>query len=159
MGKAKFLLVASGLILLHSCGKKAYYESYKHIPNAIWYAEDTAFFDVEVKDTSSEFLIVVNLRNNNDYPKSNIYFFREIRSSRGIEFRDTISYFLADNYGKWLGQGIGELKTNQWPFAPKGLRFRKKDTYTFVLTQAMRLDSLPGVEDVGITLYKDPKED
>lgn len=141
-----------------SCSPTPYFEEYVEVPDASWHADSTILFTVEVDDTSSEFLIGINLRNNNNYPFSNIFLFREIRSSRGVEFRDTIEFSLADPYGKWLGKGVGELKTNQWAFAPQGLRFKKKDSYTFALTQAMRTESLEGVEDVGLTIFRNEED-
>lgn len=144
--------------MLQSCSSSPYFEEYIGLRDSTWHSDSVATFTVEIEDTASEFLIGINLRNNNDYPYSNIFLFREIRSSRGIEFRDTMEFFLADSYGKWLGDGVGELKTNQWQFASKGLRFRKKDTYTFSFNQAMREDELKGVEDIGITIFRNEKE-
>lgn len=146
--------------LLVSCTSKPYYEEYMEIPSSGWNQDSVAKFKVKVDDTISDFLIGINLRNNNNYPYSNIYLFREIYSPKALEFRDTMEFILADDYGKWLGKGVGELKTNQWQFASRGLRFKKRGTYTFTLCQAMREENLIGIEDIGITIFKsDPKKE
>lgn len=150
--KLFFLIIIT--TLLYSCGNQPYYEKYVEIPPQGWDKDSSIFFIVDIDDTISEFLIGLNIRNNDSYTYSNIFLFREIRSSRGIEFRDTAEYPLADPYGKWLGEGVGELKTNKWAFSGEGVRFRKKDQYTFSITQAMREDKLSGIEDVGITIFK-----
>ncbi len=154
MKRSRFFAILSFAFLVASCSETPYFEEYVEIPNNEWHQDSSIFFTVDVDDTTSKFLIGLNLRNNNSYPYSNIFLFREIRSSRGIEFRDTAEFYLANAYGKWLGEGIGELKTNQWVFSKEGVRFRKKDTYTFSITQAMRTERLEGIEDVGITIFK-----
>tara|TARA_B100000678_G_scaffold290808_1_gene304862 strand:- start:16 stop:531 length:516 start_codon:yes stop_codon:yes gene_type:complete len=152
--KGKIFIYTLILLGLYSCGEKPYYEAYVEIPEKGWRADSIITFNVDVKDTSSEFLIRLNLRNNSNYPYQNIFLFREIRSSRGLEFRDTVEYPIADAYGKWLGDGLGELKTHKWPFSMKALHFKKSGKYTFRIQQAMREQVLPGVEDVGLTIFK-----
>lgn len=154
MAKIKILTFLAFAWLLSSCSSKPYYEEYIEIPSTGWNADSTAKFKVKIDDTISDFLIGINLRNNNQYPFSNIYLFREIYSPQGLEFRDTMEFILSDAYGKWLGKGVGELKTNQWQFAGRGLRFKKRGNYTFTLTQAMREENLLGLEDIGITIFK-----
>ncbi len=158
--KAKILILLPVLfITLGGCGEKPVYEAYVAIPESGWQADSIVTFDVPVKDTSEGLLIQLNLRNNSDYPYSNIYLFREIRSSRGVEFRDTVQYPIADPYGKWLGDGLGELKTHHWPYSPRALHFRKPGRYIFTVQQAMRQEVLPGVEDVGLTIFKNSSEE
>lgn len=154
MALNKIIFLFAFVWLLTSCNSKPYYEEYIEIPVSGWHEDSVAQFKLKVDDTISDFLVGINLRNNNQYPFSNIYLFREIYSPKGLEFRDTMEFFLADAYGQWLGKGVGELKTNQWQFASRGLRFKKRGTYTFTLTQAMREENLIGVEDVGITIFK-----
>ncbi|MGB0176513.1 MAG: gliding motility lipoprotein GldH [Owenweeksia sp.] len=152
--KIKIYIFAFVASCLYSCGEKPYYEAYVEIPENGWQQDSIITFDVTVEDTSSGFVIQLNLRNNSQYPYRNIFLFREIRSNRGIEFRDTVEYPVADAYGKWLGDGLGDLKTHQWPFSARALHFRRSGRYTFSIQQAMREEMLKGVEDVGITIFK-----
>lgn len=154
MALNKFILFFLGIWLFASCTSKPYFEEYVEIPPSGWSKDSIAKFEVKIEDTISDFLIGINLRNNNNYPFSNIYLFREIYSPKGLEFRDTMEFFLADAYGKWLGKGVGELKTNQWQFANRGLRFKRRGTYIFSFEQAMREENLVGLEDIGITIFK-----
>lgn len=152
--KIKIYILCLALAGLYGCGNKPYYEAYVEIPESGWRADSIITFDVTVDDTSAGFLIQLNVRNNSSYPYQNIFLFREIHSPRGIEFRDTAEYPIADAYGKWLGEGLGELKTHQWAFSPRALHFRKSGKYTFSVQQAMREESLKGIEDVGLTIFK-----
>ena len=150
------LLVAAGL--LWACGPTPMYEEYVSVPENSWDADSVVSFEVEIEDTTSVYQIVWYLRNNDDYEFSNIYLFRDVYSLKGPEFADTANFMLADAYGKWLGKGIGELKTNTWPFKNGYLQFKHSGTYVFNLQQAMRTSTLIGVEDVGLGIYKiDPE--
>jgi len=113
-----------------------------------------ARFEVEIEDTMSFYAVFFNLRANNNYPNSNLYLFRTIYSEEGIEYRDTANLTLADPYGRWLGEGVGDLKTFQRIYRKQPLRFAKPGTYTFEFVQAMRIDPLQGVEDIGLSIYK-----
>lgn len=148
------LLFVSLAALFSSCDEKPYFEEYLSVDESGWLADSGASFQVEIEDTNSSYAIVFNLRANDNYPYSNLYLFRKIRSEKITEYADTAQIFLADAYGRWLGDGIGELKTFQRPYRREPLSFRKKGTYTFEFSQAMREKALTGVEEVGLTIYK-----
>jgi len=143
------------LLFFSSCGEEPFYEEYISVNDAGWIADSIASFELEVDDTVSAYRVVLTFRANNDYPHSNLYLFREILSEDGLEYRDTANFILADPYGKWLGDGMGELKTFARLFRRQPLRFNKKGTYRFRLEQAMRVDTLKGIKDIGISIYKE----
>ncbi|WP_421751553.1 gliding motility lipoprotein GldH [Croceimicrobium sp.] len=140
--------------LAWACSEKPWYENYEPVAAEGWFADSIASFEVEIEDTLSSYLIYFNMRGNNNYPYSNLYLFRKIYSEEGMEYSDTANLTLADPFGKWLGEGVGELKTFQRVFRREPLRFTKAGTYRFEFVQAMREDPLPGVEDIGISIYK-----
>jgi gliding motility-associated lipoprotein GldH len=133
------------------------YESYLDVNSKGWHQDSTASFEVTIDDTTAAYMVIFNLRANDDYPYSNLYLFREIQSETVLEYQDTAAVKLADEYGRWLGDGLGELKTFSRAYRAQPLRFNRRGTYTFSFTHAMRVEVLKGVEDVGLTLYK--KED
>ena len=108
------LRITSLLVLgfLFSCSENRIYDSYIPVAPAGWHADSTAQFEVEITDTTLRYAIYLNMRHNSTYPFRNIWFFRTIESGKGVEYTDTINYVLADEMGKWLGQGIGETKTS-----------------------------------------------
>lgn len=141
-----------------ACGPSPIYEEYVSVSKNSWDADSVVSFKVDIEDTNAVYQIVWYLRNNDDYEYSNIYLFRNVFSEKGPEFADTANFMLADPYGKWLGKGVGELKTNTWPFKNGYLKFKHCGTYVFNLQQAMRTSTLTGVEDVGLGIYKiDPE--
>lgn len=148
------MLVLLAATVLASCGPSPIYEDYVPISKNGWHKDSLVSFTVEIDDTLATYQIVWHLRNNDDYEFSNVYLFRAVASDRGLEFSDTAQFDLADAYGKWLGKGVGELKTNTWPFKQGYLQFNRSGNYTFTLQQAMRVEYLKGVEDVGLGVYK-----
>jgi gliding motility-associated lipoprotein GldH len=62
---------------------------------------------------------------------------------RRIEIR------LADETGKWLGAGLGDIYDYQFPVLQK-IKFPRSGFYRFELEQNMREDTLMNVKSVGI---------
>ena len=67
--------------------------------------------------------------------------------------RDTVECILADDAGKWLGDGSGDIWDNRILFK-KGVRFRQAGKYIFSLEQAIRVQNLPMIMDVGMRIEK-----
>ena len=144
-----FLFLA--LVFMSSCGKAPMYDSFMSIENG-WHSDSVLTFNVPVKDIESQYYVSMNVRHNADYPYQNLYLFRTISSASGIEYQDTVDLTLADDRGKWLGEGIGELKTMAFAYGRGGLRFTNIGKYTFTLQQGMRDTLLSGITDVGLTI-------
>ncbi len=139
------------IFLLAACDKPAMFDAFAPINNG-WHQDSIVNFSVPVQDTSTQYYISLKLRHNADYPYENIYLFRTISSASGIEYQDTVDLKVADEKGKWLGEGVGEVKTMAWGFGRGGLRFKNTGKYTFTLQHGMRDSILPGIMDVGLTI-------
>ena len=141
------------LLVFQSCDSKRFFEENTRIEKSVWNSKDKATFTVTISDIHSSYNFYFNLRNGGDYPYSNIYLFLKTVFPDGRISRDTIECQLADYEGKWLGSGIGEVKFNRFLFQ-KGVRFLQKGQYIFELEQAMRVNNLKGIADIGIRLEK-----
>jgi len=117
-----------------------------------WHQDSIVQFTVPVKDTSMQYFVSMKIRHNADYAYENVYLFRTISSASGIEYQDTVDLILADETGKWLGEGVGEVKTMQWGYGRGALRFNNTGKYTFSLQQGMRDSVLVGIMDVGLSI-------
>ena len=60
---------------------------------------------------------------------------------------------MADEKGKWLGTGVGDLYDNQIPFK-RNVRFPLAGIYHFEIEQGMRLETTPLILDVGLRIEK-----
>jgi len=148
-----FLLILSFWVL-QSCDTKRFFEENKIIEKSVWNNKDKAIFNVLITDISSSYDFFINLRISGDYQYSNIYLFLKTVFPDGKIARDTIECQLADYDGKWLGSGISNLKFNRFLFQ-KGVRFPRKGQYVFEVEQAMRVNDLKGISDIGIRIEKE----
>ena len=143
------ILFITIILSLFSCDGSRIYEVNKEIDNAEWNRDSIEQFDVEIVDTSLFYNVVINVRNKNDYPYSNLYLFIEMSSPMEKYFTDTLEVQLADNKGKWLGSGIGNIWQNQIRLLSQ-VKLLEGGTYKIKIGQGMRDDDLIGISDVGV---------
>ncbi len=152
-GNSKILAIALVLITMTACDANRVYEKNITIPDNIWNKDNVLTFDVDINDTISTHNIYVNIRNASHYQYSNLYLFINTTAPSGASIRDTFECILADESGKWLGSGLGDLWDNQIPF--KGnVRFPLSGVYRFDMVQAMRGEKLPFIMDAGLRIEK-----
>jgi gliding motility-associated lipoprotein GldH len=153
-----FFWMTFAMVLLTSCKDDAIFDQFVTLPEKGWHEDSVMTFSVEITDTVSRYEIFLTIRNTEDYPFSNLFLFREIETRNELQFRDTAQYLLADRFGKWLGKGLGALRTNTFIYKNQALRFTHMGVYTFTLQHGMREEWLPGITDVGLRLVpaKDP---
>jgi gliding motility-associated lipoprotein GldH len=136
-----------------SCDPRRVFDDTKTLPDNVWDRANKIAFNVTITDTVSAHNMFINVRNAEGYPYSNLQLFIHSKFPNGQLHTDTLECQLADANGKWLGDGLGDLYDNQILFK-RNVRFRQSGTYTFELEQAMRLEKLPLIMDVGIRIEK-----
>jgi len=142
---------------LTSCDSNRVFEENKEITDNTWSVSEKISFETTITDTISPHNFYINVRNADDYPYSNLYLFITTQFPNGKSSRDTLECILADDRGHWLGDGLGDLWDNRIPFK-KNVRFPALGKYTFTLEQAMRIDQLPQISDVGIRIEKQSRK-
>jgi len=147
-----FVLLSCVAAIFCSCNKGVIFQKYTSIPNNTWVANKPVTFTVPVDDTINPYNVFVNIRQANDYDFGNIYLFIDITAPNNQTEHDTINCILADNTGRWLGNGLGDIWDNKIWFK-KNARFHKGE-YKFTYTQAMRVDTLQQIMDVGLRIEK-----
>ncbi|MCL2650467.1 MAG: gliding motility lipoprotein GldH [Candidatus Azobacteroides sp.] len=148
----KFLLFIMCCFLLSACTNKNTYTCFRSFKNAEWDKDSIPHFEINISDTINPHQIFVETRNNNLYPYQNIWLFIEIKTPSGNIRKDTLSFDLADNFGKWYGKGIN-IHRLVVPYE-KSIIFRQQGNYTFSIRHGMRDDVLKGISEVGIKLTK-----
>ncbi|MGE5425113.1 MAG: gliding motility lipoprotein GldH [Syntrophothermus sp.] len=148
-----FLFLVPGF---YGCDKNHFYDENAVIENGTWNSRDKKTFTVTITDTLSRYNFFLNVRNDADYGYSNLYLFVHTRLPNGISAVDTVECMLADPDGKWRGSGIGSLKYNRFALK-KGVVLRPAGKYIFELEQAMRVENLKGIRDVGIRIEKESR--
>ena len=145
------------ITLLSSCDGSRVYEKNLKIPDYNWDQQHVLSFLADVKDTSGYHTIYLNVRNSGSYRFSNLFVFINTRLPQGQLQRDTVECILASPDGQWLGDGLGDIWDNRILFK-EHVRFPQPGEYRFDLIQAMRVNPLPGIMDVGIRIEKEKTE-
>lgn len=141
------------LIVLASCDFNYTYNKNVDIADGKWFKDEAARFEVLIEDSITQQNFYLNLRNDTKYRFSNLFVFLTTHFPNGNITRDTIECVLADNSGKWLGKGWGNIKENKI-LLNQNLRFPLTGRYEFFIQQAMRVDTLEGIHSVGLAFEK-----
>lgn len=146
-------LVVAGLFFMTACDQHRVFDENVEIPDNKWSSEKPVVLQMNITDTVNPHNVYINLRNASHYPFSNIFLFLNTKFPDGKIDRDTLEIMLAGKDGKWLGEGLGDIWDNRVLFK-KNVAFPQAGEYRFEITQAMRLDPLPGIMDVGMRVEK-----
>lgn len=153
MKKYFLALLICSAILFYACNSDVVYEKIYEIEDGSWHYKNKLQFKVDVSDTLSLNDFYINLRNTNDYPYQNLYLYiQTILPNKQIAV-DTVECYLANDKGKWLGDGLGDIKSMQILFR-KELRFTDPGEYIFIFQHGMRKKELEGIIDVGLMIKR-----
>src|SRR4051812_19485865 len=97
------------LFALSSCDKNAVFDKNISIPDYRWDMNNIIRLETTIEDTVHPHNIYINVRHASGYPFSNIFLFLNTRTPKGEMARDTVEIPLADERGKWLGDGMGDI--------------------------------------------------
>lgn len=148
-----FIFIPLFSIIFLSCDPDRVYEQNIRIPDGIWDRNDPVRFEVIIQDTITPHNLYINIRNTGLYPVSNLYLFITTTAPSGHSVKDTVEVILADEKGKWLGKGLGDIWDLQRLYK-KNVRFAQKGMYLFEYEQAMRIEKLPFILDAGLRVEK-----
>ena len=148
------------LVWMVSCDSKQVFDSYKTVGKQ-WHKDSIMAFNIKAPDTTNNYNLFVNLRNNNDYRYSNLFLIVEMNYPNGKVTTDTLQYDMAKPNGEFLGTGFGEIKENKLWY--KGydtpFKFDENGEYTINIQHAMRengvvegVENLKGITDVGFRI-------
>ena len=150
-----FLVAVLGVALLWltACDNKRVYESYYSPGESGWHSDSAAVFNVPINDIFKQYNILVQVRNNAEYPNCNLWLFIESQSPTGKIKNDTIECLLANAKGEWIGRGWGSLYFIHFPFQ-QNVKFQENGNYKFTIRQGMRTHELKGIHDIGIRVER-----
>ncbi len=148
----KFSIFILCCLVLSACVNKDTHIDFHSFKNAEWEKDSVYQFEVNISDTINPHQILIETRNNNLYPYQNIWLFVDLKTPSGNVRKDTIGFDLADNFGKWYGQGFSVYEL-EIPYE-KSFIFRQPGDYVFSIRHGMRDDILKGINEIGIKLVK-----
>lgn len=145
------------MLSLFSCDKKAFFDHYYKFENG-WSKDEKVAFEFEQSDTLGRYNLFLNVRNNNDYPFSNLFVIVKIAQPNGKILVDTLEYEMANPDGTLMGTGFSDVKENKL-WLKENFRFPSQGKYEITLEQALRemgavdrIEKLKGISEVGIRI-------
>ena len=161
MGKkvGVFLLMLAGLA---ACNNANQHSEYHALNNGVWASSDTLTFQFSGLTNNDNHSLFFNVRNDNDYPFSNLFLIAEMHHPNGEILIDTLEYTMAEPDGTWLGKGHGSLKESKLWFK-ENIKLLDSSVYLVKVTHAMRengqvqgITNLKGITDFGIEIQTTP---
>ncbi len=159
--KTKFIGLLLLPMLFFSCDEKQFFSEYKEL-DGYWKKSDTLRFTFEQKDTLNPYHLFLNVRNNNDYPFSNLYLIITMKEP-GIKPTikvDTLEYLMANPDGSLIGDGFSDMKESKLWYL-ENFKFRKPGKYEVEIIQAVRetgklsgVSELKGITELGLRIEK-----
>lgn len=141
------------MLSLVSCKDGVVVQEVCEIPESGWEKDTPVKFAFSMNDTTTLYEVVIDVRNKASYSYQNLWLFVEATNPRGDVYADTIECILADNKGRWIGDGAGSYFSGEYrlpvSFIPQVL-FGQPGEYKFSIYQGMREDVLMGLSDIGI---------
>lgn len=141
------------VVFFYSCDQARIFEQDQDIPESGWDSKNILKYDVDITDPATPANFYINVRNADGYPYSNLYLFIKTSFPNGKMSNDTLECVLADEKGKWLGSGMGDIYDNQIPFK-RNVRFPLAGKYTFEIQHGMRTEIVPLIMDIGLRIEK-----
>lgn len=145
------------LLLVSSCDKKRVFDEYRPFDGK-WNKDSIVSFAFNQKDTVSRYNLFVNIRNNNNYPFSNIYLIVQMQQPGGLTKVDTLEYQMANPDGTLMGEGFSDVKESKLWYK-ENLIFPKAGKYNVTIQQAVRntgkitgVQELDGITDIGFRI-------
>ncbi len=132
--------------------ERVVYSDCRTLPDG-WSKDSVLAFQFAIDDVNSAYQTQIIVRNTDSYPNQNLWLFVEQITPNGTTTRDTVQYFLADEFGRWRGSGIGSIYENACIYQPR-VRYRAAGTYTLRVAHGMRYDTLDGIGEVGIKVVQ-----
>ena len=146
----KKILPLLAAVLLASCGKNVVLDELHTFEDSRWHMDSVVKVVWEPEQSEDPVFMSMYIRHSTEYPYNNLFLFRSIESTQGVEYMDTVNVALADPLGVWNGSGMSNLKTLEIPIGQGAVRFRDDERYTLKITQGMRDTVLYGIQDVGV---------
>lgn len=141
---------------IFSCSKPTFFMNYKDF-NGHWPVYEKVLFTLD-KGTENPVNLMIYIRNNKQYPYSNLFLIAKLKTGDSLLLCDTLEYAMADARGKWLGKGFLEVKESKLWWR-ENYQLPAVENINVQLEHALRsnnseqgLDNLEGIVGVGFAV-------
>ncbi len=147
-----WLLPLVALFINESCDRQMVFDEFSRIETGRWSWDEPVNFTFRIEDTLTLHNLQIQLRHSTEYPLNNLYMFVHVEGPSGQGITDTVQFILAENNGKWIGKGVGNIREIGYLYR-KNTVFPDTGTYSVTIEQAMRLPEVP-VSEIGLRISK-----
>ena len=141
------------MLSLAACRPSYLFDEEKTIPNGQWAYRDTLDFKFNVSDTTSVYNILVDFVYADSFPNQNIYVKFYTLFPDGRRLSKPLSFDFFDPIGNPAGKCSSDECRAQIAIQQNAF-FQKAGDYTITLEQFGRIDPLPGIKKVGLSVEK-----
>jgi len=139
-------------LVLFGCNSNNIYTGSERVDVDGWRMDSTYSFQFEIEDTTKAYTVQFLVRNTPTYRYQNLWLFITKVEPNFASKCDTAQLFLADDFGNWVGNGIGSIYSAEYVYQDS-VYFHQKGTYQYMIRHGMRTDSLEGIHDIGLSVY------
>jgi len=141
------------LFFLTSCGPTPYYENSVDINIEDWKHNDKVNFVVEVIDVESKYIMNLIVSHSQDFSYQNLYLNVTTSFPTQEQTEERLNIELSDKKGQWVGKcSNGTCQTKVYML--DNFKFPEKGNYTFGIEQLNREESLKGINQIALEIYK-----
>jgi gliding motility-associated lipoprotein GldH len=132
---------------------------FHHIPQGKWRTNNVFVFTMDSLDfrQDKKYLVSIELSANNTYPYRNLWLFVEHNLTDSVFSNDSIQLFLADEFGRRLGSGVGGLRQLSIPFQ-REIALDTARVYELRIRHGMSDNPLRGIEKIGVKVVEMTKD-
>ena len=141
---------------IFSCSKPTFFMNYKDF-NGHWPVYEKVLFTLD-KGSENPVNLMIYIRNNKQYPYSNLFLIAKLKTGDSLLLCDTLEYAMADARGKWLGKGFLEVEESKLWWR-ENYQLPAVENINVQLEHALRsnnseqgLDNLEGIVGVGFAV-------
>ncbi len=159
-------MVGSMVFVLSGCSvdPTVVLDEFRTQEDKIWEWKEVQAYDFEITDASSYYDVNIQARISGEYAYSNLWMVYRLGlrdslvgsaiNNLGSKVQGSKQFqaVLADETGRWLGDGKGNLRVYSFPVIQRAVL--KPGKYRFLLRQNVRVDQLYGVSDIGLRVVK-----
>ena len=141
---------------IFSCSKPTFFMNYKDF-NGHWPVYEKVLFTLD-KGSENPVNLMIYIRNNKQYPYSNLFLIAKLKTGDSLLLCDTLEYAMADAQVQWLGKGFLEVKESKLWWR-ENYQLPAVENINVQLEHALRsnnseqgLDNLEGIVGVGFAV-------
>ena len=149
MRKCYFLLLT---LWLFSCDNSRIYEEFQEV-DKYWRTDQTLAYTFDIEDEQADYVVIAHFKNDLTYPYRNFYFNYRLQMEDDVVLSERLEQIqlFEPKTGKPYGSGIGD-QYNHELVLEESIQFPVAGNYQIDLSQFMRVDSLVGIQRIGVRI-------